>query len=367
MTHATSKARHQPFRVPTEAKVSERDRAAAAELWSDQLERERQDRRDGLNRLARKLERQRDLLRDERGADTVAALGRLKSEFRGRLLRSRRLPRGYATTYDAQRDEWAALLRGFAEQHGFRPEMLRDPFADLFGDLVKLHPHADRFADYLYDYGGGAPAEPENPWRTFRPPFSGWQSGWDTGLVDDFSVGRTELLNAATGHVGNILALDCGDADNFSCGSIWADTQVAFWFTAPKTGLVEANIVAHCGEARHYLHVRDEWGVSDYGVSQKAYLMMHCIHAAVRGPTYGEVSALLADGDYSTFRNEQHILPGETVTVTLASDSPVAAGDKFVIRAGARSDDGIILNDMEVTSRTTFSWFLSSVSVRIKP
>jgi hypothetical protein len=142
---------------------------------------------------------------------------------------------------------------------------------------------------------------------------------------------------------------------------------VAFWFTAPVTGLVEVNIVAHCGEARHFLHIRDEWGVSDYGVEQNSYLMMHAIHANVRGPTYGWVSSLHADGDLSTYRDEQHILPGEVVSVTLASDSPVAAGDKFVIRAGSRSSDGVIVNDMECNSRTTFSWFLSQVNVRIKP
>jgi len=358
-----TESRHRPFRIPRDANVTEREREAAAELWSDLLLREERDRREREQAVAVKLRHRRERLDAALGDETAAALRRLKLDFRQELLRRRRLPHGCGTTYDQQHDQWTEALRGLLDRHHLRPEMLREPFADLLEDLVTLAPHADLYADYDVIV---PPAAPSNPWVTHRPPFTGWQSGFDTGLINDFSFGRTELLHAESGHVGNILTLDCSAADNFSCGSIWADTQVAFWYRAPVTGLVEVNIVAHCGEARHFLHVRDEWGVSDYGVSQKSYLMMHAIHGNVRGPTYAEVSALRADGDLSTWRDEQHILPGETVSATLASDSPVAAGDQFVIRAGSRSDDGIIVNDMAVTSRTAFSWFLSQVNVRIK-
>jgi hypothetical protein len=124
-------------------------------------------------------------------------------------------------------------------------------------------------------------------------------------------------------------------------------------------------ITANCGEARHFLQVLDEWGVSDCGATQLNFLMMHVLHPNVRGPSFAEVSRLNVQTDVSTRRDVQHILPGREIRVRLVSDGPVPAGATMAIRAGTRSQDGVITNDMAVHSRTTFSWFIRRVEVRI--
>ncbi|OMC33711.1 hypothetical protein A5740_11430 [Mycobacterium sp. GA-1841] len=202
----------------------------------------------------------------------------------------------------------------------------------------------------------------------FSPPFSGWQYGDGAGLVSGFRVGASHLLNAAAGHVGNVVTLDDDAATDLDAGSMNSDTQISFWYRAPLTGLIEVTINAVCGKSEHHLRVYDEWGVSWSGVTQTSSFMSHVLYPTVGAPSYSFQSRLDHDKDTSTSRDETPFWPGQSVQSSpMVSDGPVPAGTWVEIRAGAHTGDGSLTNDMEVHSKTTHSWFISRVDVRMLP
>lgn len=215
------------------------------------------------------------------------------------------------------------------------------------------------------DYGGfPVPAVPTT--SHFTPPFMGWQHGSGAGLVSGFRVNATALLDANAGQVGNVVKLDDAAASDLDAGSMSSDTQIAFWYRVPTTGLVEVTINAICGKSLHSLRVYDEWGVSWSGVTQTASFMSHVLHPNVAAPTYSFLSRLDHDKDTSTSRDETPFWPGQYVQSSpMVSDGAVPAGTDVVIRAGAHSSDGALTNDMEVHSASTHSWFISRVDVRV--
>jgi predicted acyl esterase len=53
--------------------------------------------------------------------------------------------------------------------------------------------------------------------------------------------------------------------------------------------------------------------------------------------------------------------------LSVAGNGPVQQNQTVHIRAGTRSADGSITNDMEINSRSVFKWFLGTVWVRMAP
>lgn len=352
------------FRLPYHPEVRERDMGLAAEIWSEQAARLAEER--GKELAAVQLRRQRG--RAARRKAVGRGLFAVKQEQRRLLAEAAARPR---LAGSRARRSLAGPLRRVMGGEGIEPGQLKVG-AERYLDAATLWNHSNlwdmRFKPHDWDlYVEPPPPPPErNPWQTFAPPFSGWQSGVGHGAVSGFRTNRVELLNPAAGHVGNILSVDCDAATDLDVGSIVADTQVAFWYHAPIAGLVEVVIEAVCGEARHELRVMDEWGVSDMSMAQLNFLMMHVIHPSVRAPTLGLVTELRHAGDNSTFRDERPVASGTViVTGSFFSDGPVAANEWVVVRAGCHSHNGAITNDMEVHSILTASWFLRRIFVRI--
>lgn len=356
---------HIEFRMPFHPKRSKQEVLAAAEqlLTAERAAAERcQEQR---RVFCASLADQREKVRQALGAENYDSFQRLQHDLRLESISPQFVTRRHGMYREElarwQKDQIQHLLK----ERGVSAEALVDlrkqlGFAEPLLDLVDASGHLE-FADYL-----PAPVTTDSPVTSVSPPFSGWQIGLDHGAVSGFQTHRTVLLDANTGHVGNIITLDDWDASDFDTGSVIADTQIAFWYQAPATGLVRGTIVADCGEARHQLQVKDEWGVSDSGTSQRCLLMMHILHPNVRGPSFSVVSDFNWNTDNSSNLNEQFILPGTRLWVTLFSDGPVNAGDWMVIRAGCRNQDGSITNDMEIHSRSTFSWFIKEVRLQIQ-
>ncbi len=49
----------------------------------------------------------------------------------------------------------------------------------------------------------------------------------------------------------------------------------------------------------------------------------------------------------------------------MISNGPIRAGDMVLIAVGCRSEDKAYSNDMEVHSKSIFSWFIPRVHARI--
>lgn len=356
-------SQHLEYRMPFHPERSEHDVFAAEEQWLAAEQAAAEHRESQKKAIRASLIQQREKIRQQLGAENYALFQRLQRDLRAEAVSKqsavRRNGMYRAELVRLQTEQIQRLL----EERGVSADKLRDLRKQLRLDVALLNfTHISgraEFADYR-------PVSANSRFATVGPPFGGWQIGLDHGLVTGFQTNRTPLLDVNTGHVGNIITLDDWDASDFEAGSVIADTQVAFWYQAPATGLVKATIVADCGEARHQLQVLDEWGVSDSSTSQQGMLMMHVLHPNVRGPSFGLASNFSWNTDVSSNLNEQFILPGTRVWMTLFSDGPVNAGDWMVIRVGCRNQDGSITNDMEIHSRSTFSWFIKEVQLQIQ-
>lgn len=362
--HSSSEERSQ-FRVPPDSRIPYRQHAEAAELWREELRRQARTSLAGRHDAMQALDRTQRALHGLLDGEGRHRLDLLRREILERQASSSPTPMGE----DVSRSEIDRIREALHGQ-GVDTNAIRKAIGE-FRHHVQDHDLRHDLVtpldwDRLHEIYHRPDPALRNPWVTFRPPYWGWQTGHNTGAVADFTVGHQHLLDANTGHVGSIITLDCPDASDLSVGSRETHTQVAFWYRAPVTGLVEINVTAICGEARHQLRVVDEWGVSDASVSQICQIMAHVLHAGVRGPSFRTASQFHFQGDNSAHRDVQNVRPGQTVFVPLVSDGPVAAGDWMVIRAGVRCMSGAITNDMEIYSRCTMSWFLSRIDVHIR-
>ncbi len=93
--------------------------------------------------------------------------------------------------------------------------------------------------------------------------------------------------------------------------------------------------------------------------------MMHVLHPNVAGPSFARMSRFDWKTDVTQFVQREFLAQGGIFTARLFSDGPVP-GNQFVeIRAGTRSNDGSITNDVEIHSLSVFRWFLQAVHVRV--
>jgi hypothetical protein len=95
--------------------------------------------------------------------------------------------------------------------------------------------------------------------------------------------------------------------------------------------------------------------------------MMHVLHPNVTAPSLALMSDFSVATDGSNTYDREFLTRGGAFAAQLFSDGPVAAGQWVMIRAGTRSDDWTMTNDMEIHSKSSFRWALERVRVRVAP
>jgi hypothetical protein len=282
-------------------------------------------------------------------------------------------PAGLTANYDELNAKRKANVQAFFDTLKVDTGRLRRIFAETRTAVQGLlaAPKADPgYASWLHDYKGTHPAKPDSSveasaWTAFRPPYPGFQRGFNPNNLGGFRVTGVHALDTTTGLVGHDIRLDNNDADDFDNGWAIADTQVAFAYRAPATGTVEVFIEARHGQGLHHLRVEDEFGTSDSSTEHFNWLMMHVIHPNVGGPAFGEMSHFLWNTDDTAVVERQFLAVGQVFNARLFSSGPVQQNQVVEIRAGTRGQDGSITNDMEINSLSAFRWSLETVWVRI--
>jgi hypothetical protein len=320
--------------------------------------------------LAGKVEsvtnRARQQVRDLLGAEKWSQLRRQMRDERVRF-RDLLQPPANAT---AEFDRLSASRKGSVEKLlnslGANSGKLREIYRNATSEIARLRPSLkvkSGFATWLNT--DHMTLLTRSAYQTFRPPYDGWQEGFNPTELGNFRVSRFHHRDENVGLVGHDLRLDNNDASDFDNGWADVDTQVSFWYLPPTTGIVEVIIEARSGRGLHELRVSDEWGTSDSSTSQENLLTMHVLHPNVSGASFGWISRFNWNTDNSTFQQREFVTPGGVYSAQLFTDGPVPANQWVLIRAGTRSSDASITNDMEINSLSVFKWFLQAVHVRI--
>jgi hypothetical protein len=246
---------------------------------------------------------------------------------------------------------WA---RPLVPQKNFGTAAPMSAFTDLLGGIA----------------GSGVFAKPHE-FITLRPPFDsariGFFSSSASAGADHIGFSREVAVDQTAGLVGHTLTGTITGASEFDIARGIADTQIEFLFKPPVAGLVEVLIEAQNGLNQHFVEARDEFGISWYEIDQQNFLMMHVLHPNVTAPSLASTSGFPWDNDEDDLQTREHLIPGGDIFARLVSDGPVPAGQLVTIRAGTRSDDYMAANDITLTSRSTFHWFIKAVHVRIAP
>jgi hypothetical protein len=370
---------------------SERDRQLAERALRQQQERRRKADESRARKADELVERLRRELSDLLGA---RKLGELRDAMKRERLAFRDLwqppvdpDRDYRKENRARKRRIDALLRKLEaspeqlREIGARSDQaLRETLAATDGEVApgySLANHLDRWTSLSplhalpLPWGTLAPVDdPSDPhrWFLFRPPFFGFLFDFAPQASDNFRVDRLLFLEPPTGLVGNEATMDCGDAGDFDYASATAESQIAFGFEAPTTGLVEVLIDAQSTIGTHDLRMEDEWGWSESWTNQNNYLMMNVLHPNVPEPSLSLMSNFYVefDGDDST-EHRENLVRGQHYFAQLFSAGPVPGGQSVVVTVGTRTFDISRANDVEVHSRSHFQWFINSVEVRIAP
>jgi hypothetical protein len=205
-------------------------------------------------------------------------------------------------------------------------------------------------------------------WTLFRPPFFGFL--FDTNLFtsSNFRADHQLILSPPAGHVGNVVTLDCDDAGEFDAAHAIGESQIAFRFDAPTTGLVEVLIDAQSIFGSHHVRIEDEFGFSNAWSNQHNSLMMNVLHPSVPEPSFAGMSNIFVESDGDDVNVTQgNLTRGRHFFAQLFSSGPVQAGESVIVTVGTRTFDMGRANDMELHSRMHFEWFINSVEVRISP
>ncbi len=313
-------------------------------------------------------ERARDEMRKVLGTENWVKLHRQMQEERIRFRDLLQPPADMSAQYDRLSASRKGNVDKLLNSLGANASKIKDVYRVAASDIKRLIPtlaEKSGYAtwlntDHMTLLSGSA-------YQTFRPPYDGWQEGFQPVSLGSgaFRVSRVHHRDENVGLVGQDLRLDNNDASDFDNGWANVDTQMVFWYLPPSTGIVEVIVEARCGRALHELRVADEWGTSDSSTSQENLLMMHVLHPNVSGASFAWMSRFNWVTDNSTFQQREFLTPGGVYSSQLFTDGPVPANQWILIRAGTRSSDGSITNDMEINSLSVFKWFLQAVHVRI--
>lgn len=221
------------------------------------------------------------------------------------------------------------------------------------------------------DWGGIKPDDdPSDPhrWFLFMPPFFGFLFHFDHLASENYIADRLLYLMPASGLTGNETILDCTDASDFDYASATADSQIAFAFVPPVTGVIEVLIDAQNTYGTHDLIMRDEYGWSNSSTGQSNYLMMNVLHPNVIEPSIALMSSFHKKFESdSSNDHEEGLIRGQHYFAQLFSAGPVQGGQSVIITVGTRNFDSSAANDVTVHSKSNFQWFINSVEVRVSP
>lgn len=337
---------------------------------SDDYDRRTRDASEAAARRAQEVtERGRWQAKELLGADNWLALRRKMRDERLRFTDLLQPPADATAEFDKLSVARKQSVDSFVADLKVDTAALADIYRGVSAEVAALRPDVDAtsgYASWLNSEHLDTVRDTtfNSAWQTFRPPFAGWQAG-NTKFQYGFQVSVTQVHNESTGLVGNDVRLIDNDASDFDNGWAHADTQVEMWFLPPQTGVVEVVIEARNGQGLHSLRVIDEWGTSDSQTAQENLLMMHVLHPNVSQPSFAWMSRFNWNTDVSTNQSHQYLTQGGVYTARLFSDGPVPANQWVVVRAGSRTRDGSITNDMQINSASTFRWAIQAVSVRI--
>lgn len=364
------------YHMPFDLDVPEADRRRTEEVAEDHDRRRRSAAEIRDVRLADTVERGNQRIRDLLGEENWLSL---RKRMHGERVRFRDLlqpPAGLDADYEALDAQRRANVQAYFDSLGVDETELKRIVAETRAAVQELLPRTEAtggYASWLHD--AQAPTPPDqggsrddpHAWTPFRPPYPGTQQGFDPHNLGGFRIGRAHALDRFTGLTGHDLTLDNNDADDFDNGWAVVDTQIGFNFRAPATGAVEIFIEARCGRALHELRVVDEFGVSDSSTTQENFLMMHVLHPNVTAPSFALMSRFNWNTDRTGVIVREFLAQGGAFTARLFSNGPIQRGQTVHIRAGTRSSDGSITNDMEINSKSTMRWSLGTVWARIAP
>jgi hypothetical protein len=362
--------------MPFDPDVAEADRRMAEEVAEDYDDRQRNAAEARGDRLSEIVERANRQIRELLGAENWLSLRRRMREERMRFRDLLQPPRGHDADYEALDAQRRANVQAFFDGLRVDGARLRRIVAETRSAVQRALPGPEvesGYAEWLHDAQGpntaDQPMTVDDPhaWTPFRPPYPGFQQGFDPHNLGGFRISRQHAVDTAGGLVGHDLMLDNNDASDFDNGWAVVDTQVGFNFRAPATGLVEIFIEARNGRGLHELRVVDEFGNSDSSTTHENFMMAHVLHPNVTGPSFASMSRFNWRTENTAVVTREFLVPGGNYTARLFSNGPVQRNQTVHIRAGTRSSDGSITNDMEINSRSVFRWFLGTVWVRIAP
>ena len=312
----------------------------------------------------------RELMDRERLAlrDALQPPGGLESSFERESAAKRRKADAFLRRRKVDRAKLASIA---AEYHAGVAEVLVDPAKnitegfhlesnlDKWLELSPLHVHPLPWGAYDQDPGG---------WEVHRPPFFGFNFGFEPLALNNFAVDWGLTLNPSLGDVGMTILMDTqGDETDWDLAQGIGFSVVAVGFVAPRTGLVEVLIDAQCVQCDHRLSTGNCWGWSDSTTSQVNFLVLDVLHPNVAEPSYAAMSTFAVHTDDDTSYHHEYLNRGQHYYAQLFSAGPVPAGQHVVVCAGTRSLDKSFADDMTIHSKSEFRWFISSLEVRIAP
>ena len=333
----------------------------AAELVADYERRAAKSRTQRVKAFVDALERRHKKLTSILGAEHHFALEQFKEDLRLEAIKQRRPPHGLGQSRAEFVRNRTRRVSNFLSTRGIKPEIVREAVLNLFKG-VRLQSDVKVSGEIQLD---ATPLPPDvNPWQTFTPPYTGRGSGNAEG-VSGYTINQISHADPPAGQVGLEVTLRDTNSGESDYGFVECGSLITLWFRAPVAGLVEVVIDAQCAEARHELRLRNEWGFSDSTTTQRNYLMMQVWNGNVRHPAFSLTSEFTHSGDDDVSFDERHLLPGQDVRARLISDGAMRAGEVSMISAGSWTEDHSQANDMDVTSTSTFVWFIKRVSIRI--
>lgn len=214
------------------------------------------------------------------------------------------------------------------------------------------------------------PNDPNDPhrWFLFQPPWFGFLFNSDVVTSSNFVADYEHVLMPPAGLVGNKATMKCTDASDFDLAHVISESQIAFRFDAPTTGVLEVVIDAQCTVDDHELTIEDEFWFSEAWCSHNTQLMMNVLHPTVAQPSVALMANMFEESDGDDLSAHRSILTqGSHYYAHLFSAGSVPGGQSVIITAGARTLDIARADDMELDSRSDCQWFINSVEVRISP
>jgi hypothetical protein len=329
-------------------------------------------------------------LRDTVGASNLGALRDFLQAERAALVQSLQPPGGLGQQVSSLRQargrkaeaslrrlgvdkaKLAAIAGKYRETiDALLPAPKATPGFHLRGNLKKWQGLSKLHAVPL-DWGvlGDIEPDPNDPhrWFLFQPAFFGFNFKFVPVFNEHFVVDRLHHLDPRAGLVGHEVTMDTpDDVDDFDYASGQVDTQIAFGFVPPATGVLEVLIDAQNVECRHELRTEDRWGWSGSKTSQINYLSLDVLHPNTPNISLAEMSVFVKDTADDTYTVQNNLVLGDHYFAQLRSSGPVPVGQSVVICIGTRNFDKSGANDVEIHSKSIFRWFIRSVEVRVMP